>query len=554
MKPTQRIPFSYYPLLQYLAKTLLLVSLVTGPAFAQTNLETTAEAAIKLQTAPVIVDGEVLFRVVGIPAYPAKRRANEVAERIRELARDENFDPEKLEAKPAEMRTEIIANGKMLVAALDEDAQVIGIKRDIAAHVMLTKIKEIIVQYRSERTLKAIMGMLLRAAIWTGLLLALLFGINWSFRRIDTFLDKNVRERIEKLETRSSRVVQARQLWELMRSVVRGIRVLLILVLVYFFLNSVLTIFPWTRHIARSLLSFALNPLAEIAKSVLDYLPSLFFLAILIFLARYLLKMMRAFFRSIDRGRLKFENFDSDWAMPTYKIARLIVIIFTVVLAYPYIPGSDSEAFKGMSIFLGVLVSLGSTSAISNVIAGYTMTYRRAFREGDRVRIDDIIGDVTEMRLLVTHIRSLKNEEIVVPNSKILNSEVVNYSTLAQNEGLILHTIVGIGYEVPWRQVEAMLIMAAQRTSGVLTDPKPFVLQKALADYAVNYELNAYCKEEKKMGELYSELHRNIQDVFNEYGVQIMTPSYEADPPDAKVVAKENWYAAPADPEGKQNT
>ena len=396
--------------------------------------------------------------------------------------------------------------------------------------------------------------MLLRAAIWTGLLLALLFGINWSFRRIDTFLDKNVRERIEKLETRSSRVVQARQLWELMRSVVRGIRVLLILVLVYFFLNSVLTIFPWTRHIARSLLSFALNPLAEIAKSVLDYVPSLFFLAILIFLARYLLKMMRAFFRSIDRGRLKFENFDSDWAMPTYKIARLIVIIFTVVLAYPYIPGSDSEAFKGMSIFLGVLVSLGSTSAISNVIAGYTMTYRRAFREGDRVRIDDIIGDVTEMRLLVTHIRSLKNEEIVVPNSKILNSEVVNYSTLAQNEGLILHTIVGIGYEVPWRQVEAMLIMAAQRTSGVLTDPKPFVLQKALADYAVNYELNAYCKEEKKMGELYSELHRNIQDVFNEYGVQIMTPSYEADPPDAKVVAKENWYAAPADPEGKQNT
>jgi small-conductance mechanosensitive channel len=554
MKPIQSISLSNYQLFQYLTKTILLVFLIAGPAFAETTLEKTAEEAIKLQTAPVIVDGEVLFSVVGIPAYPAKRRANEIADRITEAARDEEFDPEKLEARPAEMRTEIVANGKILATALDEDAHAIGIKREIAAHVMLEKIKEIIVQYRSERTLKAIVGMLLRAAIWTVLLLALLFGINWSFRRIDAFLEKNVRERIEKLETRSSRVVQARQLWEFMRSVVRGIRILLILVLVYFFLNSVLTIFPWTRHIARSLLDFALNPLADIAKAVIDYLPSLFFLVVLIFLARYLLKMMHAFFRSIERGRLKFENFDSEWAMPTFKIARMLVIIFTIVLAYPYIPGSQSEAFKGISIFIGVLFSLGSTSAISNVIAGYTMTYRRAFRVGDRVRIDDIVGDVTEMRLLVTHIRSLKNEEIVVPNSKILNSEVVNYSTLAQNEGLILHTIVGIGYEVPWRQVEAMLIMAAQRTSGVLTDPKPFVLQKALADYAVNYELNAYCKEEKKMVALYTELHRNIQDVFNEYGVQIMTPSYEADPPDAKLVAKENWYAAPAEPEGQQNT
>lgn len=542
-----------YRITQILAAALLLAC-TTSTGFAQSKIEQTAQAASKLQNAPVIVDGEVLFRVAGVEAYPAKRRSALIAEKIRELARNREFDPAKIEFKPLEHSVGIVADNKQLFAVHDEDAELAGIKRTVAAEIVVGKIREIIVQYRSERTFSAILRMVGKAVFWTALLLALLFGINRSFRRVDGFLEKSVRARIEQLETRSSRVLQARQLWDLLRNVVRGVRILLILVLVYFFLNSVLTIFPWTRHIARSLLNFALDPLANIASAVIDYIPSLFFLIVLILIARYLLKVMRSFFRSIERGRLKFDNFDSDWAIPTFKIARLLVIVFTVVLAYPYIPGSQSEAFKGISIFLGVLFSLGSTSAISNVIAGYTMTYRRAFRIGDRVRIDDIVGDVTDMRLLVTHIRSLKNEEIVVPNSKILNSEVVNYSTLAQNEGLILHTQVGIGYEVPWRQVEAMLIMAAQRTSGVLTEPAPFVLQVALADYAVTYELNAYCNDEKKMAALYTELHRNIQDVFNEYGVQIMTPSYEADPPDTKIVARENWYAAPAKPEGEQNT
>ena len=191
---------------------------------------------------------------------------------------------------------------------------------------------------------------------------------------------------------------------------------------------------------------------------------------------------------------------------------------------------------------------------ISNVIAGYAMTYRRAFRIGDRVKINGTIGDVTEKRVMVTHLRSLKNEEVVVPNSTILNNEVVNYSTMARQQGLILHTTVGIGYEVPWRQVEAMLLMAAERTRGLLREPKPFVLQKSLADFAVNYELNAYIGDEKKIMPFYSELHKNIQDVFNEYGIQIMTPSYRADTPEPKIVPKDQWYTEPASPPGAQQT
>jgi small-conductance mechanosensitive channel len=215
-------------------------------------------------------------------------------------------------------------------------------------------------------------------------------------------------------------------------------------------------------------------------------------------------------------------------------------------VAYPYIPGSESDAFKGVSLFLGIVFSLGSSSAISNIIAGYMMTYRRAFKVGDRVKIGEAVGDVMQMRLQVTHLRSLKNEEIVIPNSQILAGEVLNYSSLARTHGLILHTEVGIGYETAWRQVEAMLLAAAERTPGLERDPRPFVHMKKLGDFAVTYELNVYCKDVKEMNALYTALHRNVLDVFNEYGVQIMTPAYEGDPAEPKVVPRQDWYAAPA--------
>jgi small-conductance mechanosensitive channel len=201
-----------------------------------------------------------------------------------------------------------------------------------------------------------------------------------------------------------------------------------------------------------------------------------------------------------------------------------------------------------VSLFIGVVFSLGSSSAISNIIAGYTMVYRRAFREGDRVKIGAVVGDVTRVRLQVTHLRTPKNEEVVVPNSVVLGSEVVNYTTLAKSAGLILYTTVGIGYETPWRQVEGMLLEAAARTPGLLREPKPFVLQTALGDFAVTYQINVYTDMPQAMTSLYSELHRHILDVFNEYGVQIMTPAYEGDPETPKLVPPDKWHLPPAAP------
>jgi small-conductance mechanosensitive channel len=306
-------------------------------------------------------------------------------------------------------------------------------------------------------------------------------------------------------------------------------------------------LFPWTRSLARSLLSLAF-PLRTIGTGVVATIPDLSFIVVLVLVTRVALKVMRIVFDGVASGTVTFKGFDPEWAGPTYRLIRILIWALAVVVAYPYIPGSRSGAFKGISLFMGVIFSLGSSSVIGNVIAGYSLAYRRAFRIGDLVKIGSNTGRVEQIRLMVTHLRTLKNEEIIVPNSTILASDVVNYSSTGRDNGLILHTTVGIGYETPWRQVEAMLLEAASRTPGLRSEPAPFVLQTALGDFCVTYEINVYCNTPQDMLFLYAELHRNILDVFNEYGVQIMTPAYIADPAEPKVVEKEQWYAAPARP------
>jgi small-conductance mechanosensitive channel len=289
-----------------------------------------------------------------------------------------------------------------------------------------------------------------------------------------------------------------------------------------------------------------LTPLRSIGRAVLDYLPNLAFLIILVLVVRYVLNLLRAFFLGVQHRRISFAGFDPDWALPTYKLARVAVIAFTVVVAYPYIPGSESPAFKGISLFLGVVLSLGSSSSIANIVAGYMVIFRRAFKVGDRVKIGAQTGDVVEMRLQATHLRTIKNEEIIVPNSLIINTDVVNYSSLARKGGLILHTTLTIGYDTPWRQVHAMLLKAADGTWGLLKEPRPFVLQTGLNDFYASYELNAYTDRPLEMVSIYSNLHQNIQDAFNEQGVQIMSPHYLGDPAKAKIVPKDQWYRPPA--------
>ena len=266
----------------------------------------------------------------------------------------------------------------------------------------------------------------------------------------------------------------------------------------------------------------------------------------LFFVVRVALRIVRLFFEAVGRGDVTLAGFDAEWAEPTFNMVRIAIVAFALIVAYPYIPGSSTAAFRGVSLFIGVMFSLGSSTAIANIVAGYMLTYRRALKVGDRVKIGNAFGDVIETRLQVTHLRSVKNEEIIIPNSLILAVEVINYSSLAEANGLILHTEVGIGYETPWRQVEAMLLAAAERTAGLVQRASTLRAGEAAGRLRGDLRAERVLHHVKAMGRLYAELHRNILDVFNEYGVQIMTPAYENDPHEPKLVARENWYSAPA--------
>jgi small-conductance mechanosensitive channel len=420
------------------------------------------------------------------------------------------------------------------------------VPRQVLAEAYVKKVQDTIEVYRRDRASGNILEGAATALGATLGLIALVLLIRWGFRRLIALVEERFSSRIRELQAKSHDIVRTEWIWATLRGVLRATRLVLVLFLVFFYIELVLSRFPWTRSYAVPLLDLVLSPLRGIGISFLDYLPKLVFLIILFFVARYGIKLLRAFFLGIERGSITFTGFDAEWAVPMYKIARLAVIAFTVVVAYPYIPGSESPAFKGVSLFLGIVFSLGSSSSISNIIAGYMVIFRRAFRVGDRVKIGEQVGDVVEMRLQVTHLRTIKNEEVIVPNSLIINTEVVNYSSLARKGGLILHTTVTIGYDTPWRQIHAMLLLAAERTPGLLKEPKPFVLQTALNDFYVSYELNAYTDRPLEMVQTYSLLHQNIQDSFNEFGVQIMSPHYLGDPAQAKVVPREQWFQPPA--------
>jgi small-conductance mechanosensitive channel len=501
-----------------------------------------------VDVAMVRIDGVKLFPVCGITAYPAKRRAHEIQKRIKAIANDETIKLDALTLKKRPDRTSIMANAIEIMNVVDIDATYAKVERDLLAEIYLGRIKETIKKYRQERTTDFLLVNVLYVVAASVLLMLVLFGYRLGFRYLRNNLMLRIEPHIKSLQIKSVEILNANQIKTTLYGLFKTIKVVLIIITIYLYLEFALSLLPWTRTFAFSLIEVTMEPLKVIGEGILEYIDNIFFIIILIIFFRYVLKVISMFFSALRGGRIKLSGFEPEWAWPTYRLVRLFIIAFAFVVVFPYIPGSDSAAFKGVTLFFGVLFSLGSSSYISNIIAGYSMTYRRAFKVGNRVKIGDVIGDVEEIRLMVTHLRSLKNEEIVIPNSKILNTEITNYSTMAEQQGIILHTTVGIGYEVSWRQVEAMLLMAAQRTTGLLTEPKPFVLQKSLGDYAVIYELNVYCDDPNRMMSFYSTLHQNIQDVFNEYGVQIMTPSYVADSPTPKIVSKDAWYTAPAKP------
>ena len=527
-----------------LAVAVPVVAADTRPA--EENQTRSAELEAELPSAPVVIDGQVLFRVRGTSAYPAERRAAAITSRIEALAADRAVPAEAVRAIEGESGDAIVADGHRVMVILEADARRESLERKVLSEIVVRGIRTAVADYRQARSREVLLGSAVRGAVATVLLTALVALVIWLSRRAQTAFETTYRQRVQSVGIQSFQIVRAEQIWVVLQRVLAGVRAVVVASLGFVFLQYVFGLFPWTRGASNRLVRYVLDPLGTMGGGIVSAIPDLLFLVILFFITRAGLKLIYLFFAAVGRGEVALSGFEREWADPTYKLLRVAVVALALVVAYPYIPGSGSDAFKGISIFIGIVFSLGSSSAIANMVAGYTMTYRRAFRMGDRVKISDTIGDVTEMRLQVTHLRTIKNEEVIIPNSSILNTEVVNYSSLARRLGLILHTQVGIGYETPWRQVEAMLLIAAERTPGFLKEPPPFVRQLALGDFAVTYEINGHCDNAQAMGQIYTALHRNILDVFNEHGVQIMTPAYEGDPDTPKVVPKDQWHAVPA--------
>ena len=518
--------------------------LVCAPSFAAAA--DTGEPEVALELAPVKVDGVTLFRLRGATSFPAADRAAAIARRIEAAAADRRIDPASVRTVPDGPSVGIYAGNVRLMLVLDADAAVEQLNVQELAETYRIRVQAAIVDYRAARSSERMTRGGVMAAVATLLFVLVAGSLLFVSSRLTRRIQGMMQARVQTVGIQSFEIVRAERLRAMVSALLRVVTTVLLAGLSLAWLVVVLRQFPWTYGFGNDLLDNVLEPLTALGRAVLASIPNLIFLVVLYYIVRGVLRLVHTFFVAIERGAVKLTEFEPEWAIPTYKIVRLAIVLLALVVAYPYIPGSDSAAFKGLSLFAGVVFSLGSTTAISNIVAGYMMTYRRAFRVGDIVRIGDVTGAVTAMRLQVTHVRTPKNEEVVIPNSQIINGHVVNYSTLAKKSGLLLHTTVGIGYETPWRQVEAMLREAAGRTAGLAQKPEPFVLQTLLGDFAVTYELNVGCDDPGRMPELYSALHRNILDVFNEYGVAIMTPAYVADPAEAKFVPKDKWYLPPA--------
>ncbi|SPJ29553.1 mechanosensitive ion channel domain-containing protein [Falsiruegeria mediterranea] len=527
-------------------RTLLLMcslALLTLPTLAQTedpavSLPIDQDAQDDTFQAPVIVDGHELFVLRGSSALPAIERVTHVQDRIIEIAAGSKSKTVEITYEDTDLGIKILADGTEISLVTQADAELDQMDISVLAALQGDAIRDAVLAYRSERTDEARVTGAIEAGMWTIGFAVFSVLIIWLRRRFKLGINAIVRRNFAEVETATNAQVQADAIAALIRFGVNFILLVLFFLGAYYYLSFILLAFAETRYVAQILLTYVTEPVLNIILGFVAYLPNLITLLIIGLLTQYVIKGMRVFFDAVEAETFRLRDFEKHWINPTFNIARTIIILIALVFSFPYIPGSDSAAFQGLTILIGAMLSLGSNSVVGNVLAGLFVIYRRSTSMGDRIQVGEHIGDVVQIKLMETHIKSIKNELISIPNAQLMNSEVINYSKKIDGSGLLLHTTVGIGYEEPPEKVEAMLIEAAHRTKDLKARPVPFVLWTALADYAINYQINAYTTRGASIPRIKSDLHRNIMAVFTENDVQIMTPSYIADPPEAKIPPK----------------
>jgi small-conductance mechanosensitive channel len=479
------------------------------------------------RAAPVLLGGEPVFWIVaGIPPYSQEVRAKRISERLADVVGDRSIRDLTVTVTEAERSSELRVQGRLLMIVTEQDARVIGVSRALLAGEAA---KALEAGLRAER-LRYAPGTLTKAAWQAALALLVLLAALWLIRRVLSAarvrLERWCEGRLRLLGARGLGEPRLRRLTTAAGRFITATQLVLALVAIDVFLTFTFGLFPWTRAASNQLAEYALTPVRAVVTALVDYLPSLFFLLVITAVFYAAIKLVDLIAGQIRDGHIVLANFPGEWADPTRKIIRFLLMALGLVVAFPYLPASSSPAFTGVSVFLGVLVSLASSSALSNIIAGLVLTYTRAYRLGDRVKVGETYGDIVATTLLVTRVRTIKNEEVTIPNGIVLGNSVTNYSRQARTLGLILHTSVTIGYDAPWRTVHGLLIDAALSTPGVTRDPSPFVWQTALNDFYVTYEINAYTSAAHDAPAIYADLHARIQDAFYAAGVEIMSPHY----------------------------
>uniref|UniRef100_UPI0040486489 mechanosensitive ion channel family protein n=4 Tax=Roseivirga sp. TaxID=1964215 RepID=UPI0040486489 len=476
---------------------------------------------------PVIAKDTLFYLNIGIGPYSAEQRVNQINNKIADFLTNESLFVDSLHIVKSARINDIKCGDYLLMSIGMDDANALGLSLDRSSDYYFQLLKTGL-----DKTAPfSLQLLIINIVIAILILAAFLFGLkyyNRFFRAVYAKIEAQRGNRIKGINLKNYELLKPEVETSIFIYIAKGFRIAGLVLIVYLLLPTVFSLFPWTQGIADKLFHYIITPIKAIGLGIVDYLPKLLTIIVTVVITKYFLKLIKFFRMEIEKGSLVISGFHADWAKPTYNILKAIILALVLIGIFPLLPFGGSESFKGISAFFGILIAFGGASAISNVIAGILVTYMRSFKIGDRVRIGDVVGDVQEKSLLNTRIKTIKNEIITIPNSNLLTSNTMNYTTANDEDGLILHTTVTIGYDVPWRDVHELLIEAGLKTEFVKKLPRPYVLQTSLDDFYVSYQLNVRTRDIDKMARIYSELHQNIQDGFNEAGVEIMSPHYGA--------------------------
>ena len=485
----------------------------------------------KIDGFPVMLDGKPLFFIRrGVSSFSAEERANAITRRIERIAQNDSIPIENLtiEQIPDDNSLYLSVDQEVILTVTKQDAKAYRSTPELLAQQALQKIQVAIAQYRQDRKPEQLLKNIIYTVISTFAFLIISFAVIKISGKLFPFIRRLIESLTPGIQIGNVEIISSSNISFFWLRVLRIIRLLVLFLLLFNYATFVLRLFPWTRVFGESILGYFYQSLELVLSSIGQYLPNAFIIAIIIFITYYLIRLIKPFFTAIERGNLVIPGFYTDWAKPTYNLLLVIIIALAAIVAFPYLPGFDSPAFRGVSVFLGLLLSLGSTSAIANVIGGIILIYTRAFRIGDHIQVGEVIGDLIEKNFLVIRICTPTNKIITIPNSSLLSSNVINFSISSRelNRNLIIQTTITLGYDLPWRKAHKTLIEAALETEHILKEPAPFVLQTSLDNFYISYQLNAYTNQPNLMVIIYSELHQNIQDKCNEAGIEILSPSY----------------------------